>query len=124
MLLTISTTHTPATDLGFLLHKNPSRSLSADMSFGRAYVFYPEALEERCTAAVLLDVDPVKLVRGRRGPRGEGGLFDHYVNDRPYAATSFISSALLEFFSTAMSGRSKERPELADTAIPFEIRIA
>lgn len=124
MLLTISTTHKPATDLGFLLHKNPGRTHTAALNFGKAYVLYPEASEERCTAAVLIDVDPVKLVRGRRGPSGEGGLFDSYVNDRPYAASSFMSSALTEFFSTAMGGRSKERQELADTPIPIEVHIA
>ena len=124
MLLTISTTHQPATDLGFLLHKNPERTHAAELAFGNAYVFYPEAATDRCTAALLIDVDPVKLVRGRHGPSGEGGLFDSYVNDRPYAASSFLSSAILEFFSTAMGGRSKERQALADAAIPVEVRIA
>jgi 3' terminal RNA ribose 2'-O-methyltransferase Hen1 len=124
MLLTISTTHVPATDLGFLLHKNPGRTHAAELTFGKAYVFYPEASEERCTAAMVIDVDPVKLVRGRRGPSGEGGLFDHYVNDRPYAASSFMSSAILEFFSTAMSGRSKERQSVADSPIPVEVHVA
>lgn len=70
MLLTISTTHKPATDLGFLLHKNPGRTHAAELSFGNAYVFYPEATEDRCTMAVLIDVDPVKLVRSRKGPSG------------------------------------------------------
>ena len=77
MLLTISTTHAPATDLGYLLHKNPSRAQSVELSFGRAHVFYPEASAERCTVAMALDVDPVGLVRGRRGPEGDGGLRHH-----------------------------------------------
>src|SRR3954452_12557516 len=98
MLLTISTTHPPATDLGYLLYKNPARAQAFDLSFGRAHVFYPEASEERCTAALLLEVDPVALVRGRRGPAGEGGLFDRYVSDRPYAASSFMSVAIAEVF--------------------------
>lgn len=120
MLLTLTTTHVPATDLGYLLHKNPQRAQTAELTFGRAHVFYPEATEERCTVAVLLEVDPVGIVRGK----GEdGGLFDQYVNDRPYVASSFMSSALVEFFSTAMSGRSKERPELADTPIPLRVEI-
>src|SRR5688572_20854385 len=123
MMLLLSTTHRPATDLGFLLHKNPGRMHAAEMNFGNAYLCYPEASEERCTAALLLEVDPVRLVRGRQGPSGEGGLFDQYVNDRPYVASSFLSSAILGFFSTAMTGRSKERPELADSALPFEARL-
>src|SRR5262245_58755261 len=88
MLLTISTTHRPATDLGYLLHKNPERVQTFELSFGRAHVLYPRADEERCTAALVLDVDPVGLVRGR----GAMGL-DQYVNDRPYAASSFLSVA-------------------------------
>lgn len=116
MILTISTTHQPATDLGYLLHKNPSRTNTAEMAFGSAHLFYPEAGEERCTVAVLLEVDVVKLVRGI-------SVYDQYVNDRPYVANSFMSSALLEFFSTAMSGRSKERPELAEMPIPVEIHL-
>ena len=124
MLLTISTTHVPATDLGYLLHKNPARAQSVELSFGRAHVFYPESASERCTAALVLDVDPVGLVRGRRGPEGEGGLLAQYVNDRPYVASSFLSVAIANAFGTAMAGRSKERPELATAAIPLEARVA
>src|SRR5262245_27376749 len=113
MLLTLRTTHVPATDLGFLLHKHPDKVQSFDLSFGQAHVFYPEASEEACTAALLLDVDPVKLVRGRKGPSGEGGLLDQYVNDRPYVASSFLAVALSSVFRTAMSGRSQSRQELA-----------
>src|SRR5688572_32491236 len=90
MLLTVSTTHTPATDLGYLLYKNPARVQTFELTFGKAHVFYPEATTERCTAALLLDVDPVGLVRNRRGPSGEGGTLDQYVNDRPYVASSFL----------------------------------
>src|SRR5215207_2733444 len=124
MLLTITTTHQPATDLGYLLHKNPARAQRFALSFGAAYVVYPEASAERCTVALVLDVDPVGLVRGRRGPEGNGGLLTQYVNDRPYVASSFLSVAMSEVFGTAMSGRSKERPDLADTLIPLEVRLA
>jgi len=122
MLLTLSTTHRPATDLGYLLHKRAGRVQSFPQSFGQAQVFYPEASEDRCTAAMLLDVDPIGLVRGRRGRSG-GGL-DQYVNDRPYAASSFMSVAIADVFSTALAGRSRERQELADTPIPLAARIA
>lgn len=123
MLLTLTTTARPATDLGFLLHKNPARVQSFDLSFGKAHVFYPEAQEDRCTMALLLDVDPVGLVRGRSGPAGEGGALEQYVNDRPYVASSFLAVAISRLFGTALSGRSKERPEFADRALPFEVRI-
>src|SRR5215216_4311715 len=93
MLLTITTTHSPATDLGYLLAKHPDRVQTFEQSFGRAYVFYPEASAERTTVALLLDVDPVALVRTRRGPGGEGGALEQYVNDRPYVGSSFLSVA-------------------------------
>lgn len=123
MLLTITSTQAPATDLGFLLHKNPARVQSKELSFGQAHVFYPEASAERCTAALLLDVDPVALVRGKAGVK-EGGPLAQYVNDRPYVASSFMSVAIRELFDTAMSGRSKERPELVEAALPLEVKLA
>src|SRR5439155_7292061 len=116
MLLTLTTTHNPATDLGYLLHKNPAKLHSFELSFGKAHVFYPEAATESCTAALLLDVDPVALVRGRRGQH-DGGTLDQYVNDRPYVLSSFLSVAMGRAFGTAMSGRSKGRPELAIHAL-------
>jgi 3' terminal RNA ribose 2'-O-methyltransferase Hen1 len=123
MLLTITTTHSPATDLGYLLHKNPARVQTEELSFGKAHVFYPEAEAARCTAAVLLEVDPVGLVRGRRGPAGEGGQLEQYVNDRPYGANSFMSVALGRMFTTALNGKSKERQELAGKAIPLVAKL-
>jgi 3' terminal RNA ribose 2'-O-methyltransferase Hen1 len=122
LLLTISTTHRPATDLGFLLHKNPGHRHLAEMGFGTAQVFYPEASEERCSAAVLVEIDPIGLVARRRVPGGQFALAS-YVNDRPYAVSSFLSVALGRLFGTAMSGRSKERQQLADQAIPLEITM-
>lgn len=124
MLLTITTTHHPAGDLGYLLHKNPDRAQTFDLSFGKVHVVYPEASSERCTAALVLDVDPVGLVRGRRGPEGEGGLLMQYVNDRPYVASSFLSVAISDVFRSALAGRSKDRPELAASAIPLVARLA
>jgi 3' terminal RNA ribose 2'-O-methyltransferase Hen1 len=123
MYLTISTTHVPATDLGYLLHKRPGKLHSIPLSFGRAHVFYPEATDTRCTAALLIEVDPVELVRKPGGPSGEGGLLDQYVNDRPYASSSFTSVALARTFGTALGGRSKSRQELASTPLPLEISI-
>jgi 3' terminal RNA ribose 2'-O-methyltransferase Hen1 len=121
MLLTISTTHRPATDLGYLLHKHPERFQSFDLSFGQAHVFYPEVAEDRCTAALLLDVDPVGMVRAKG--RNQNQLLGQYVNDRPYVASSFMSVAISQVLASAMSGRCKDRPELAATAIPLTARI-
>jgi 3' terminal RNA ribose 2'-O-methyltransferase Hen1 len=80
-------------------------------------VFYPEASDERCTAALLLEVDPVALVRG------PGDSVTHYVNDRPYAASSLLAVALKRVFGTALAGRCESRPELAATALPLELHV-
>ncbi len=123
MLLSIRTTHVPATDLGYLLHKNPARAQSFDLSFGQAHVFYPEAGEDGCTAALLLDVDPVALVRGQQGRGGEARTLAQYVNDRPYVASSFLSVAIAQVFGSALGGRCKERPEVAEQPLPLEARL-
>lgn len=119
MLLTITTTHRPATDLGYLLHKHPAKVQSFDLAFGLAHVFFPKATEEHCTAALLLDINPVGLVRG-------GGDFalSQYVNDRPYVASSFLSTAIAKVYGTALNGTCKVRHELAQTAIPLEAKIS
>ena len=120
MLLSITTTHNPATDLGFLLGKNPARSHEFSTPFGKAYVFYTEASDERCTAVLLVDIDPVELVRGR----GQGeGVLSQYVNDRPFAASSFLTVTMTKVYRSAMSGNSRERPELAQTTIPLSIHL-
>jgi hypothetical protein len=124
VLLTLTTTHRPATDLGYLLHKHPDRVRSIDVAFGTAHAFFPEATEDRCTAALLLDVDPIGLVRGRKGrSQQEAFSLGQYVNDRPYAASSLLSVALKSLFATAMVGRSESHAELAASQIPLEIRL-
>lgn len=120
MLLTISTTHKPATDLGFLLHKNPGKLHTTELKFGDAHVFYPEAGDDLCTAALLIDVDPIGLVR--KNAQDAFGL-QPYVNDRPYVASSFLSVALGQVFRTAMTGRSKDRQDLADQDLPFTLHL-
>src|SRR5580700_2747837 len=122
VLLTITTTRAPATDLGYLLHKHPDRLQTFETAAGAAHVFYPEATAERCTAALLLEVDPIALVRGNKTKPGDGELAQ-YVNDRPYAASSMLAVALKEAFRTALTGRCDARPELARDQIPLEIHV-
>lgn len=122
MLLTISTTYAPATDLGYLLGKNPARLQTFDLAYGKAHVFYPEATTERCTAALALDIDPIGLVRGRRP--GEAGTVADYVNDRPYVASSLLSVAIAQVYGSALGGKCRDRPELAQTAIPLSIELS
>ncbi|WP_250445129.1 3' terminal RNA ribose 2'-O-methyltransferase Hen1 [Actinotalea sp. C106] len=114
MLLTMTTDAQAASDLGYLLHKHPDRVQSFEQSFGVAHVFYPEATDERCTVALLLEVDPVALVRGRgRGaPKDVAFSLAQYVNDRPYAASSMLAVALGKVFRTAIAGRCDARPDL------------
>lgn len=119
--MTISTTHTPATDLGYLLVKHPDRVQSFPTTGGTAHVFYPRADERRCTAALLLEVDPVELARGAKGPNGFS--LGRYVNDRPYVASSLLSVALGKVFRSALHGASRDRKDLADTAIPLELDL-
>ncbi|MDH6131578.1 3' terminal RNA ribose 2'-O-methyltransferase Hen1 [Kitasatospora sp. MAA4] len=132
MFISISTTGTaerPATDLGYLLHKHPGKAQRFTTSHGEAHVFYPEASEEVCTAALLLDIDPIALVRRGRG-RSRGGssgapsgaaALGQYVNDRPYAASSLLAVALRTVFRTAMKGSCELRPGLAEQPRPLRI---
>ena len=115
MLLTITYEGHNTQELGYLLYKNPDRAQEFELSYGKAYVFYPEVSDERTTAALLLDIDPIDLARGKPDSK-YGGLFD-YVNDRPYASTSFMSTAIARVFNTAMSGKCVRKQELADTPL-------
>jgi 3' terminal RNA ribose 2'-O-methyltransferase Hen1 len=118
---TSTSTTPPATDHGFVLHKNPANVRSVDLAFGTAHVFYPEAGDDRCTAALFVEVDPIGLVRRGRD-RSPFSLAD-YVNDRPYVASSFMSTAIAKLFGTALSGRSTERPELAERPVQLEAHL-
>ncbi|WP_405823094.1 3' terminal RNA ribose 2'-O-methyltransferase Hen1 [Streptomyces sp. NBC_01390] len=129
MFLTISTNgneQNPATDLGFLLHKHPDNPFSTNLSYGTAHVLYAEASDERCTAALLLEVDAVALVRRGKG-KGRGGAPDaalaQYVNDRPYAASSLLAVALSAVFSSAMKGQCRAKPELPGEVRPLSIEV-
>lgn len=112
----MTTTAEPATDLGHLLHKHPDKAQQFPVAAGTAHVFYPVATESECTAALLLDVDPIGLVRGRHAT-------GQYVDDRPYAAGSLLAVALGAVFSTAMKGRCAARPELPDTVLPLTVYL-
>lgn len=122
MFLTLTSTAPNATDLGFLLHKHPDRVQSFDLSVGTAHVFYPRADEARCTVALLVEVDPIGLVRGRRFG-GDGFALAQYVNDRPYAASSMLAVALGRVFRSAMRGRCPVRPDLEGAVLPLEIHL-
>ena len=112
MLLTIDVTSEQAPQLSYLLHKHPDRVQSFEMSFGAAHVFYPVVEQDRCVACLLLEVDPVSMVRGKS--RDSSFLLEQYVNDRPFTASSFMSVALSQVFGTALAGRCRELPELVE----------
>ena len=130
MLLTLSATMPAARDLGFLLHKHPDRAQSFTVAVGTAHVVWPEATPERSTVALVLEVDPIALVRGRDGSDGgtrDGGAggfaLAQYVNDRPYASSSMLAVALGQVFRTAMAGRCEARPDLVGQRLPLEIHV-
>lgn len=124
MLLTITTTHQPATDLGFLMHKHPDKLQTVDFSMGQAHIYYPQSSEEQATIALLLEVDPINMVRGTKKLAGKGFSLGQYVNDRPYVASSFMSVALSAAFSTAMNGTCAKRPELVHEKLPLKAKLA
>jgi 3' terminal RNA ribose 2'-O-methyltransferase Hen1 len=124
MILTITYAGENATDLGYLLHKSPFRVHSFEQPFGKTHVFYPQATAERCTAALVLEIDSIGLVRGRRGPAGDARILEEYVNDRPYAASSFLSVAIARTFGSALGGKSKDRQQLADSPLRLEAQIS
>lgn len=121
MLLTI-TAGVSGEDLGYLLHKNPAHPQSIELPFGKAHVFYPKLGTDESQAALLVDVDPVGLVR-RRSPQAENTALAQYVNDRPYVASSLMSVALARVFNSAMRGASKERQHLADAPLSLRAHL-
>lgn len=122
MILTISTTRQPATDLGYLLQKHPDKVQTFEVPGGKAHVFYPEATENRTTAALLLDIDPVGLVRRDTRSGGDFAL-EAYVNDRPYATSSWMSTAIAGVFTSAMNGNCRDYPDMPAEAWPFVVHI-
>ena len=120
MLMTITNEAPNASDLGFLLHKNPANVLRETRNFGDIVVFYPEADAQRCTVALLLQVDPVGLIRGRQHANG----IDQYVNDRPYVASSLLSVAIADVFGSALNGRSRERAERVGEKMPLRAHLS
>lgn len=124
MLLAITTTYQPATDLGFLLHKHPDRLQSVDLSMGKAHIFYPDCTEEKTTIALLLEIDSISTIRGSRNNSNQNFALGQYVNDRPYVASSFMSVAIAKAFSTAMNGKCSNKPELVEVKMPFSVKIA
>ena len=124
MLLKIKTTHTPATDLGYLLQKHPAKFQTKDLSFGKAHIFYPEANASSCTAALLLDINSVKLARSREKNYSGSFQLDHYVNDRPYTASSFMTTAIAKVYGSALNGKCKDKPELVNVEIPLEAELS
>ena len=125
MLLTLSTTHQPTSDLGFLLHKHPAKVQQFELTKGFATVLYPEVSEAKITAAMLMQLDPIALVRGNENAGGKSDfLLEQYVNDRMYVSSSFASNAIAKVFTSALNGICTNRPELLSVKMPFEIKIS
>ena len=124
MLLTITAEGENAAALSFLLHKHPDKLQQVELSVGAASIFYPECRKEKVTAALLLDIDPIGMVRNAKNFAGKDFLLGQYVNDRPYVASSFMSSAISKAFSSAMNGNCKEYPEFIDMPLALTAKIS
>ena len=124
MLLTITAEGENAAALSFLMHKHPDKLQQVELSVGTAYIFYPECKKEKVTAALLLDIDPIGMVRNAKNFAGKDFLLGQYVNDRPYVASSFMSSAISKAFSSAMNGSCKEHPEFIDMPLALTAKIS
>lgn len=125
MLLTLSTSRYPATDLSYMLHKHPAKLQCAEIKNGKAHIFYTETTDERCTCALLLDIDPVALVRGNNNGAGTDAFaLEQYVNDRPYTSSSFMSTAIAKAFSSALNGKCKDKPELVNQPMPLTATVS
>ncbi|WP_027002122.1 3' terminal RNA ribose 2'-O-methyltransferase Hen1 [Hugenholtzia roseola] len=124
MILNITTTYAPATDWGYVLHKHPDKLQTVELSMGEAHIFYPQKSETSLTLSLLLDIDPIEMVRGNKKSGSDNFALAHYVNDRPYVASSFMSVAIAKAFASALNGKCKERPELVAQEMPFEVMIA
>ena len=124
MLLKITTTHQPATDLGYLLGKHPERFQTKNLSFGQVHVFYPEVSNEKCTAALLMDINAVALSRNREKQYASSFKLEQYVNDRPYVASSFLTTAIAKVYGSALNGTCKDRPTLVQQAIPLQVELS
>lgn len=111
-----------ATALSHLLRKHPGRLQTFELPVGNAHVFYPEYSPQRTTAALLLEVDAIGLVRSKRF-RGDNGVLDYYINDRPYAASSLLAVALGKVLRSAMLPTSEAYPELASASLPLRLEV-
>lgn len=112
-----------ASDLGFLLHKNPYNVHDFTLSFGRAHVFYPQSSDESCTATLFAELDGIDIVKNYRMPKGNSRELKQYVNDRPYSVNSFFTVALSRVYRTAMGGTCNKQPELVKRDLPLSVHL-
>jgi 3' terminal RNA ribose 2'-O-methyltransferase Hen1 len=120
MLITLTCSAPRAPEVGYLLGKNPASVFARPFSAGTVHVFYPEVTDERVTIALLVEIDPVGLVRG---PAALARL-DQYVNDRPYVASSLTSVAINTAFGSAMAGRAtREHAERLGERMRWEVSL-
>lgn len=121
MLLTINYQGQNAEDLGYLLFKHPAKLYQTQLSYGTASVFYPVQEPESFTAALMIDIDPIALMK--RAKPGSLTTVAHYVNDRPYVSSSLLSAAIAKAFGTAMTGRSEARPDIAAAELDLTLTL-
>lgn len=124
MILSITNHQSNARQLGFLLGKHPDRVQAKALAFGMAHVFFPVATASRCTAVLWLDVNAVALTRSKGRQYAGSFQLSHYVNDRPYATSSFLSVALSKVYGSALNGNCKSNPRLVDQKLPLQATLS
>jgi 3' terminal RNA ribose 2'-O-methyltransferase Hen1 len=106
MLLTITCRGENATDIGYVLRKRPGRLLRFDRNKNTIGVlmYWPRVEDDLCQFAMQLDIDPLDMSPRRPGAIAASNLFD-YVNDRPYATSRLMGSAIAWFLREALYDR-------------------
>lgn len=112
MFLSISVPGPDATDLGFVLQKHPESVFRSEVSFGRVTGFYPRADADGCEFALVVEVDHVERVRGVSWDAGSAG----YIDPHPYAASSYLATAIPAALRSALNGKPARGPDEAAAA--------
>ncbi|WNJ18733.1 3' terminal RNA ribose 2'-O-methyltransferase Hen1 [Pontibacter sp. G13] len=109
--------------LGFLLHKHPDRVQSVSLPAGKATICYPVKEADRITMVLVLELDGHALARKARSHRKGDFALAQYVNDRPFVASSLMSTAIAQGFGSALNGRCKDHPEWVDLPLDLEVEL-
>ncbi len=124
MVLNIKTTGENANNLGFLLHKHPSRYQTETLPYGTVHMFYPEISKELCSFVMFVEINSIALARTTKDNYSATFKLGHYVNDRPYVASSFLTTVISKFLGSALNGKCNKHPNLVEEQFSLEIEVS